>query len=80
MMAKRKLASEQTLALDLAAALARGGKPQEGVNAVVELLNATKTSTRVQNILDAASERGFICQYYPSNGGMSIRVGWSNKE
>ena len=73
-MAKRKLAAELNTALDLAAALARGGKPQEGVNGVIALLNASTSSVEERNIMDGATERGFVCQYYPVNGQMGIRV------
>lgn len=66
-------------ALDEAAHWAKE-HPQEGVNLVVHLLDAAKGSSEEQAIMDGARERGFVCQYYPVEGGMGVRVGWSNKE
>lgn len=75
----RKLASEINTALDLAAALARGGNASAGVGGVVALLEATENKSAEQAVMEGATERGFGCEYHPVNGQMGVRVWWSNK-
>jgi hypothetical protein len=53
---------------------------QEGVNMVVEMLNAASDdSAKTKFIMDGATARGFDCEFWPVNGGMAVRVRWENK-
>lgn len=76
------VAKARAVLLDAAADIAKKN-PQRGVEAVIALLNAANAaaeSMEVQNIMDGATERGFRCEFWPSNGGMSIRVQYIPKK
>lgn len=66
-------------ALDEAASWARE-HPQEGVNLVIHMIDAAQGDpVETKRIMDGAAARGFVCEFWPSNGGMSIRVQWWGK-
>jgi hypothetical protein len=71
-MAQSKLSARMQAAHTVARA-----NPQAGVNAVIAMLNeAGNDSGKVQNIMDAATRYGFVCEFWPTG----IRVTWPGKK